>query len=144
MTAGDVDMGSSSSPSKAPAQQDNNIDDFDLPRTVINRIAKNSFPDGTALAKETRLALTKSATVFINYITAAAGDAAKSQNKKTISVDHIYKALEDSEFDGILDYVKEMVQSVYLALPCLTLADAHTRCTQSTNKWRRKRDRGTD
>lgn len=120
---GDVEMAAaSSSPAKGPATttatattQGTDIDDFDLPRTVINRIAKTCFPEGTALAKETRLALTKSATVFINYITGAAGDACKAQNKKTISVEHIYKALEESEFEGILEYVKEMVQSARFA-----------------------------
>jgi DNA polymerase epsilon subunit 3 len=118
---GDVEMASSP---KGPATttattQGTDIDDFDLPRTVINRIAKTCFPEGMALAKETRLALTKSATVFINYITGAAGDACKAQNKKTISVEHIYKALEESEFEGILEYVKEMVQSARFALaPC--------------------------
>ena len=115
----DVEMVQKDSSSPAKASGTTDIDEFDLPRTVINRIAKTSFPDGTALAKETRLALTKSATVFINYITGAASDACRAQNKKTISVDHIYKALEDSEFDGVLEYVREMVQSMpILYLSC--------------------------
>ncbi len=111
----------SSLPGSPPQNGASNIDDFDLPRTVINRIAKTCFPDGTALGKETRLALTKSATVFIHYITATASDLCRGQNKKTLSVDHIYKALEVNEFEGILDYVKEMVASVSSAVTLVRL-----------------------
>lgn len=45
------------------------IDDLNLPRTIITRLAKSRLPENTAIQRDAIAALIKSATVFISYIT---------------------------------------------------------------------------
>jgi len=44
------------------------IDQFELPKSLVTRIAKSALPDNAKLQKDTVLALVKSSTVFINYL----------------------------------------------------------------------------
>lgn len=42
--------------------------DLSLPRTMIQRLAKGVLPANTSIQKDALLALSKSATVFVNFI----------------------------------------------------------------------------
>ncbi len=58
-------------PISAQAQQElvsEGIENFELPKTVVTKIAKSALPDNAKLQKETVLALVKGSTVFINYL----------------------------------------------------------------------------
>ena len=44
------------------------------------------------------LAMSKSATVFVNYLASHANENAQAQNRKTIAPQDVFKALEDLEF----------------------------------------------
>lgn len=51
--------------------QDYNIDnpkDLSLPRTMVTRLAKGVLPPNTSINKDAILAMSKGATVFINYL----------------------------------------------------------------------------
>lgn len=55
----------------AKAQMDlvsEGIENFELPKSIITKIAKSAIPDHAKLQKETVLALVKGSTVFINYL----------------------------------------------------------------------------
>ncbi|KAG5350818.1 hypothetical protein C0989_009144 [Termitomyces sp. Mn162] len=60
-----------SGPISAQAQQDlvsDGIENFELPKSLVTKIAKSALPDNAKLQKETVLSLVKGSTVFINYL----------------------------------------------------------------------------
>ncbi|KAI7855193.1 histone-fold-containing protein [Circinella umbellata] len=83
------------------------IEDNELPKANISRVLKNALPPGTALQKEAKLAVSKAATVFINYLSTVANDTAKSANHKTISAPDVFKAMEVLEFDDLIPALRE-------------------------------------
>jgi DNA polymerase epsilon subunit 3 len=44
------------------------IENYELPKSIVTRIAKSAIPDNAKLQKEFVLALLKGSTVFINYL----------------------------------------------------------------------------
>ncbi|GAA5910792.1 uncharacterized protein JCM6883_000318 [Sporobolomyces salmoneus] len=84
-----------STPAAAVADEDSNgIDQFELPKSVIARLAKSSVPSEVKLQKEVPLALVKGSTVFINYLAALSHDLATEKNQKTISAAHVLEAVK--------------------------------------------------
>jgi DNA polymerase epsilon subunit 3 len=51
----------------------NNPQDLNLPKSIVQRLAKGVLPPNTQIQKDALLAMSKSATVFVNYITSAYG-----------------------------------------------------------------------
>lgn len=47
---------------------DESLQDLSLPRTMISRLAKGVLPSNTQIQKDALSALSKSATVFVNFI----------------------------------------------------------------------------
>ncbi|TEB23973.1 hypothetical protein FA13DRAFT_1739614 [Coprinellus micaceus] len=91
-------------PISAQAQQDlvsEGIENFELPKSVVMKIAKSALPDEARLTKETVLALVKGSTVFINYI-GVAHDIAISKQHKTISAADVLKALDLIDFGDVI------------------------------------------
>ncbi|KAF8063277.1 histone-fold-containing protein [Lyophyllum atratum] len=92
-------------PISAQAQQDlvsDGIENFELPKSLVTRIAKSAIPENAKLQKETVLSLVKGSTVFINYL-GAAHDVAVSKQHKSISASDVLKALELIEFGDLVD-----------------------------------------
>ncbi|KAJ1963155.1 hypothetical protein IWQ62_003305 [Dispira parvispora] len=85
------------------------IDDLDMPRAVVMRLVKNALNEGIGVSADSKIAVTKATTVFINYIASMAGDVAKSTNHKTITSQHVIKALEEAEFD---DYITTLTAAL--------------------------------
>ncbi|CDH59190.1 hypothetical protein RO3G_11519 [Lichtheimia corymbifera JMRC:FSU:9682] len=83
------------------------IEDNELPKANISRVLKHALPPGTALQKEAKTAVSKSATVFINYLSSVANDTARSANHKTISAADVFKAMEVLELDHLIQPLKE-------------------------------------
>ncbi|KAI9320056.1 histone-fold-containing protein [Dichotomocladium elegans] len=83
------------------------IEDHELPKANIHRVLKNALPPGTALQKEAKTAVSKAATVFINYLSSVANDTAKSANHKTITATDVLKAMEVIEMDHLIQPLKE-------------------------------------
>ncbi|KAK5005069.1 hypothetical protein LTR39_006018, partial [Cryomyces antarcticus] len=44
------------------------VEDLSLPRSMIQRLSKGVLPPNTSIQKDALLALSKSATVFVNYL----------------------------------------------------------------------------
>lgn len=100
-------------PISAQAQQDlvsEGIDNFELPKALVTKIAKSAVPENTKLQKETVLSLVKGSTVFINYLTATAHDVAQSKQHKSISASDVLKALEMIEFGDLVDKLQAELQ----------------------------------
>lgn len=99
-----------SGPISAQAQQDlvsDGIENFELPTSVVLKIAKASIPDNVRLPKETVLSLVKGSTVFINNLAANAYDVAQSKQHKSISASDILKALETNHFGDMVSNLQE-------------------------------------
>ncbi|KAF7320978.1 hypothetical protein HMN09_00184600 [Mycena chlorophos] len=90
----------------AQAQQDvgsEGIENFELPKSIVTRIAKSVLPENVKMQKETVLSLVKGSTVFINYLGTFAHDVALSKQHKSISASDVLKALETIEFGDLVD-----------------------------------------
>ncbi|KAJ3486896.1 hypothetical protein NLI96_g3896 [Meripilus lineatus] len=99
--------------SSAQAQQEaisEGIDSFELPRSLVTRIARSAFPDNVKLQKETVTALLKGSTVFVNYLAATAHDVAASKQHKSVSASDVLKALELTQFGDLVDKLQGELQ----------------------------------
>ncbi|KAH7886544.1 histone-fold-containing protein [Phlebopus sp. FC_14] len=102
-----------SGPITAQAQQDlvsEGIENFELPKSLVTKIAKSAIPDNAKLQKETVLSLVKGSTVFINYLAATAHDVALSKQHKSISASDVLKALEMIEFGDLVEMLQAELQ----------------------------------
>ncbi|WFD35365.1 DNA-directed DNA polymerase [Malassezia cuniculi] len=76
------------------------LDQFELPKAPVAKIARAEMPESMQLRKELNTALVKSASVFVSYLTAAAHDVATAKGNKTIAATHVQEALRELEFPG--------------------------------------------
>ncbi|KIY46519.1 histone-fold-containing protein [Fistulina hepatica ATCC 64428] len=83
------------------------IENYELPKSVVTKIAKSALPDNSRLQKETVLSLVKGSTVFVNYLAATAHDIAVSKQHKSISASDVLRALEQLEFGDLVDQLQE-------------------------------------
>ncbi|KAK6842656.1 hypothetical protein PG987_003516 [Apiospora arundinis] len=74
------------------------IEDLNLPKSIITRLAKGVLPPNTQIQANAILAMTKSATVFINHLASAANERTLGSGKKTILPDDVFEALDDIEY----------------------------------------------
>ncbi|KAI0272174.1 histone-fold-containing protein [Russula aff. rugulosa BPL654] len=99
-------------PASAQAQQEavsEGIENFELPRALVTRIAKSAVPDNVKLQKDTVLSLVKGATVFINYL-GGAHEVSTSKQHKSISASDVFKALELIEFADLIPPLQAELQ----------------------------------
>ncbi|EJF61986.1 histone-fold-containing protein [Dichomitus squalens LYAD-421 SS1] len=96
--------------STAQAQQDavsEGIDNFELPRSLIMKLARASqVPETTKFSKDSMLSILKCSTVWVNYLAATAHEVASSKQHKSISATDVVKALELVEFPDIAKVVQ--------------------------------------
>ncbi|RYC54046.1 hypothetical protein CHU98_g12163 [Xylaria longipes] len=83
---------------KDGARETVTIEDLTLPKSIITRLAKGVLPSNTQIQANAILAMSKSATIFINHIANAANEHTLNNNKKTIMPGDVFAALEDIEF----------------------------------------------
>ncbi|KAH9952288.1 hypothetical protein BGW80DRAFT_1197232 [Lactifluus volemus] len=103
-------------PASAQAQQDavsEGIENFELPRALVTRIARSAVPENVKLQKDTVLSLVKGATVFINYL-GAAHEVSTSKQHKSISASDVFKALEHIEFADLIPPLQAELQGTLL------------------------------
>ncbi|KAF2002853.1 histone-fold-containing protein [Amniculicola lignicola CBS 123094] len=86
------------------------VEDLNLPKSIVQRLAKGVLPPNTQIQKDALLAMSKSATVFVNYITTTAHENAARQNKKTIMPKDIYEAMLELEFQDFLPRLQAEVE----------------------------------
>ncbi|ROW11514.1 hypothetical protein VMCG_00981 [Cytospora schulzeri] len=85
------------------------IEELQLPKSIITRLAKGVLPPNTQIQANAILAMTKSATVFINHLANAANEVTSLQNKKTIMPADVFRALDDIEFG----FMRERVEAEF-------------------------------
>ncbi|KAJ1525283.1 hypothetical protein ONE63_010106 [Megalurothrips usitatus] len=87
------------------------VEDLNLPNAVVSRLIKDSLPDGVNVSKEARLALAKAASIFVLFLTSASNNVASQNNRKTISAQDVLQALQDTDFEGFLEPLKEALEN---------------------------------
>ncbi|KAJ4417084.1 hypothetical protein N0V82_006366 [Gnomoniopsis sp. IMI 355080] len=85
------------------------IEELQLPKSIITRLAKGVLPPNTQIQANAILAMTKSATVFINHLANAANEVTTLQNKKTIMPADVFRALDDIEYG----FMRERVEAEF-------------------------------
>ena len=80
--------------------------DLSLPRTMVTRLAKGVLPPNTQIQKDAILAMSKGATVFVNYLSNAANEHTMKDNRRTVSPQNVLQALRDLEFEAFLPRVE--------------------------------------
>ncbi|KAG0270030.1 hypothetical protein DFQ27_000994 [Actinomortierella ambigua] len=78
------------------------IEDNELPKAILTRIMKRALPDNTNIQSNAKLAISKSTTIFINYLAATANEAAHAVNHKIINASHVFKALEMLDLEEMI------------------------------------------
>ncbi|KAK2603841.1 hypothetical protein QQS21_003965 [Conoideocrella luteorostrata] len=85
------------------------IEDLMLPKSIITRLSKGVLPPSTQIQANAILAMSKSATIFINYLASHANEHTITANKKTIAPADVFKALDDIEFS----FLKEPLEAEF-------------------------------
>ncbi|KAI0338748.1 histone-fold-containing protein [Trametopsis cervina] len=102
------------STSNAQAQQDavsEGLDAYELPKSLVTRMARSTLPDNTKLQKEMLHAVSNGSTVFVNYLAATAHDIAAGKQHKSVSASDVLKALEMIEMGDMVAKLNEQLQA---------------------------------
>ncbi|KAH0293139.1 histone-fold-containing protein, partial [Aureobasidium sp. EXF-3399] len=99
-----VTNGDEESPAPAGRQvrEGSSVEDLSLPRTMISRLAKGVLPPNTSIHKDALLALSKSCTVFVNFLASNSNEYAQLEGKKTIQPADVIAALKENEFEHFI------------------------------------------
>ncbi|KAF9817913.1 hypothetical protein IEO21_03107 [Rhodonia placenta] len=100
----------STSAVSAQAQQDavsEGIENFQLPRSLITKLARSGMSEDAKMQKDVVLSYQKSATVFINYLAATAHEVAASKQHKSISASDVLKALEMVDMGDMVQMIQQ-------------------------------------
>lgn len=90
-------------PAKSTSKDDTlGVEDLNLPKSIVQRLGKGVLPPNTQIQKDALLAMSKSATVFVNYITSCAAEHALRSGKKTVMPKDVFEAMTELEFDFML------------------------------------------
>jgi len=82
-------------------------EDLNLPNAVVTRIIKDAIPDGVAVSKEARMAISKAASVFVLYATSCSNNFALKNKRKTINAADVMSAMEDMEFEQFIEPLQQ-------------------------------------
>ncbi|ANZ77977.1 BA75_05164T0 [Komagataella pastoris] len=83
-----------------------------FPKATIGKLAKSVLQgdeneSSMILSKDGLTAVQRSAVVFVSYLYHHAREVSKDQNRKTVNVQDILKALENTEFNALIPTVQE-------------------------------------
>lgn len=89
-------------------------EDLNLPLSVVSRLVKEALPSGVNLSKEARVALARSASVFVLYLTSSANMLASKDKRSTIRGQDVMKALDETDFS----HFEEPLQKALDCMQC--------------------------
>ncbi|CAB3359413.1 DNA polymerase epsilon subunit 3 [Cloeon dipterum] len=86
-------------------------EDLNLPLSVVSRLVKEALPEGVNLSKEARVALARSASVFVLYLTSSANMLASKDKRSTIRGQDVMKALDETDFSHFEDPLRKALNA---------------------------------
>lgn len=87
------------------------MQELNLPNAVVGRLIKDTLPEGINASKEFRMAISRAASVFVIFLSSAATEEAVNHNVKTLTAEHIFAALEETEFESFVQPLKETLEA---------------------------------
>ncbi|XP_020599366.1 DNA polymerase epsilon subunit 3 isoform X2 [Phalaenopsis equestris] len=117
MAKGDAAEGKSAMPAPSVVVEE-------LPKTIVRRLVKDKLSQLSSsssekaksdevgdeemmLHKDTLLAFSESARIFIHYLSATANDICKESKRQTINAEDVFKALVDMEFPEFIQPLRD-------------------------------------
>ncbi|KAF7823226.1 DNA polymerase epsilon subunit 3 [Senna tora] len=87
----------------------------ELPRTIVRRVVKDELSrcstDGDInVHKDTLLAFSESARIFIHYLSATANDICRESKRQIINAEDVFKALEETEYSEFVRPLKASLE----------------------------------
>jgi len=73
--------------------------EFEPPAACINRIVKAALPENVQVTKEAKSAFSKSAGIFILYLTTCANDFCRDKKRQTVSAADVLAAVSELDLD---------------------------------------------
>lgn len=86
-------------------------EDISLPRATVQKILTEILPADVVFTKETKEALIECCINFIMIVATESNDIAEQDLKKTISTDHVIRAIESLGFGYYIPVLEEFVES---------------------------------
>lgn len=114
-TTGGVN-GTSGDKGKERERESVGIEDNTLPKSIIMRLAKGVLPPNTQIQKDGLTALTKSATVFANYLASQAHEYTQRNGKRTIVAKDVLEAIDLLELGHFRPRLEKELESTFLLL----------------------------
>lgn len=121
-------------------------EDLNLPLSVVSRLVKEALPNGVNLSKEARVALARSASVFVLYLTSSANMLASKDKRSTIRGQDVMKALDETDFS----HFEEPLQKALDCMPSTLFAVCshsltiiffqHSRKQSRTRRWHQSKE----
>ncbi|XP_009781709.1 DNA polymerase II subunit B4 [Nicotiana tabacum] len=95
----------------APVQIEQEV----LPKTIVRRLVKDklsqlSTDTDISLLRDSLLAFSESARIFIHYLSATANDICKESKRQTINAEDVFKALEEIEFPEFIEPLRASLE----------------------------------
>lgn len=84
-------------------------EDLSLPKATVQKIVGEILPNDIAISKEAREAITECSIEFIMILSTQLNDIAEKEAKKTITSDHVMRALEELGFHNYLDIINRVL-----------------------------------
>ncbi|OIT40618.1 PREDICTED: DNA polymerase epsilon subunit 3-like [Nicotiana attenuata] len=91
------------------------IEQEGLPKTIVRRLVKDklsqlSTDTDISLLRDSLLAFSESARIFIHYLSATANDICKESKRQTINAEDVFKALEEIEFPEFIEPLRASLE----------------------------------
>lgn len=86
------------------------MEDLNLRHIVIQKIIRQVLPRNISLGKDVKNAMAKAAAIFILYVTSQSTQFAQKVNRKTILPQDIFDALEEAEFEELIEPLKDALK----------------------------------
>ncbi|XP_016488440.1 uncharacterized protein LOC107808429 [Nicotiana tabacum] len=98
-----------------PAAAAVQIEQEGLPKTIVRRLVKDklsqlSTDTDISLLRDSLLAFSESARIFIHYLSATANDICKESKRQTINAEDVFKALEEIEFPEFIEPLRASLE----------------------------------
>ena len=81
-----------------------------LPTSAVLRVIKQELPAGHHINSEAKGAFSRAAAIFALYLAAAASDASRDGNRKTVTASDVYRALEEVDLPEFVDALRRDLQ----------------------------------
>ncbi|CAN0413721.1 unnamed protein product, partial [Hapterophycus canaliculatus] len=76
-------------------------------QACVQRVIKSVLPDNVQIGKDAKAAFSRSAGIFIMYLTACANDFCREAKRQTISAQDVMQAIKELEFGELEEPLKE-------------------------------------